>query len=720
MGSITQALRTAQSGLLVNQQTLNVVANNIANVNTEGYSRRNTFNESQVVNGIGVGVRMSEIRRDVDEGLMKSIRIELGELHAMTIKDNFLSRTQDMFGSPDGDSSVAHLLEEFVSSLEILTLSPEKSVNASEVVRRAQDTIFKLQDMSATIQDLRAEADNRLAEKVTEMNAVVQTIDQLNNDIVFNHARGHDVTDLRDQRDNSLDKMAKLIDIRYFLRTDGDVVVFSSGGRTLVDTIPPVISHTAASAVSATTTHSEGDIAGIYVGNAELRNDITNELIGGELKGLVELRDKTLPNLQAQLDELAAKMRDTFNQIHNRGISFPGAQSFDGSKTFVRPTEQTLTFSGNTDTTITLFDSNGDQSASTTMRTLIGGNSSTISNSAAVMQTWLRANGASNATAAVNGSGKFEIALNTTLVNLAFRDETATANGSTLEDATINFDANGDAVTDEIFSGFSNFLGLNDFFIDNLAENTYDSSVLVSSFVTSASTLTFRDSSGTLTGSPLTVPTNTSMTDLATLITNSVTNVSASVITDGAGIRLRISHDTGLSMTVTQAAANTFLTDIGMHLTNTRVASALDVRNDIANQPGKMSRGAVLWDADKGSAGEYFMSRGDNSVVEAIATAFTTGNKFDTAGGLATVTDTFSAYSAIIITMNAQLTDTNEVNGNRQKSLTEALQLKSDSVRGVNLDEEMSNLIVFEQAFNASARVIAVVQRMLEVLEEIL
>jgi flagellar hook-associated protein 1 FlgK len=481
-----------------------------------------------------------------------------------------------------------------------------------------------------------------------------------------------------------------------------------------------VISHTAASAVSATTTHSEGDIAGIYVGNAELRNDITNELIGGELKGLVELRDKTLPNLQAQLDELAAKMRDTFNQIHNRGISFPGAQSFDGSKTFVRPTEQTLTFSGNTDTTITLFDSKGDQSASTTMRTLIGGNSSTISNSAAVMQTWLRANGASNATAAVNGSGKFEIALNTTLVNLAFRDETATANGSTLEDATINFDANGDAVTDEIFSGFSNFLGLNDFFIDNLAENTYDSSVLVSSFVTSASTLTFRDSSGTLTGSPLTVPTNTSMTDLATLITNSVTNVSASVITDGAGIRLRISHDTGLSMTVTQAAANTFLTDIGMHLTNTRVASALDVRNDIANQPGKMSRGAVLWDADKGSAGEYFMSRGDNSVVEAIATAFTTGNKFDTAGGLATVTDTFSAYSAIIITMNAQLTDTNEVNGNRQKSLTEALQLKSDSVRGVNLDEEMSNLIVFEQAFNASARVIAVVQRMLEVLEEIL
>ena len=178
MGSITQALRTAQSGLLVNQQTLNVVANNIANVNTEGYSRRTTFNESQVVNGVGVGVKMSDIRRDVDEGLMKSIRIELGELHAMTIKNNYLGRTQDLFGSPEGDSSIAHLIEEFVSSLETLTLSPEKSVNKSEVIRRAQDTVFKLQDMSNTIQDLRAEADNRLAEKVTEMNKVVHTIDQ--------------------------------------------------------------------------------------------------------------------------------------------------------------------------------------------------------------------------------------------------------------------------------------------------------------------------------------------------------------------------------------------------------------------------------------------------------------------------------------------------------------------------------------------------------------
>ncbi len=88
-------------------------------------------------------------------------------------------------------------------------------------------------------------------------------------------------------------------------------------------------------------------------------------------------------------------------------------------------------------------------------------------------------------------------------------------------------------------------------------------------------------------------------------------------------------------MTVTQASADTFLTDIGMHLADARVASTLTVRTDIANQPSKISTGAVLWDANKGSAGEYFMSRGENSVIEAIASAFTTTNSFDTAGGAA-------------------------------------------------------------------------------------
>lgn len=719
MASITQALRTAQSGLLVNQQTLNVVANNIANVNTPGYSRKVVTAESQVIVGVGAGVSISEISRRVDEGLLKSLRIELGKLNNLTVQKEFYARTQDLFGSPEDNTSLSHIMDSFVLSLESLALFPDTSVQQADVIRRAQDTTQIFQDMSNTIQELRLQADVQITEKVVDMNAIVARIDILNDDIIKNSSARRDVSDLRDQRDIQLDLLSTYIGIRFFFRSDGDVVVFSSGGRTLVDTIPPKVTHTAAATISATSTHSSGNIAGIFVGNVEERNDITDELSEGQLKGLVDLRDNILPSLQSQLDEMVAELRDVINQIHNRGVPFPGSQDYTGSRTFIRPTEQTLAYSGTSDTRVTLFDSAGNQTAQTTVRTLLSGNNSTITNAATVLQTWLRANGAATANVIVNGSGKFNIDLNTTLVNLAFRDETATANGSIHQDATINFDANGDAVTDEVITGFSNFLGLNDFFVNNLADNIYESNVLVSSFTTSASTLTFRDSSGTLTGSPLTVAAALSLKDLATLITNNVTNITASVVPDGAGVRLRISHDQGSSITVTQASANTFLTDIGMHKADTRIASTLNVRADIISQPSKISTGAVQWDANINRAGEYFLSRGENSVVEALAAALTKTNSFDTAGGLPTVQQTFSEFAASIVAENSRLANTNKINGDRQRALTESIQLKSDSSRGVNLDEEMSNLIIFEQAFNASARVIAVVQRMLEALENI-
>ena len=721
MGGLTQALRTARSGLLVNQQTLDVVANNIANVNSEGYSRKIVNTETRVLNGVTSGVQISEITRRVDEGLLKNIRIELAELNKFTVQDDFFARTQDLFGKPGENSSLSHLFENFTSALELLAVSPNRSLEQAEVVRQAQDVTFALQNMSETIQELRQQADVAIADIVTEMNKIVASIDQLNEDIITNGSVGRDVTDLKDQRDQQIDRLSELVDIRFFFRSDDDVVVFTSGGRTLVDTIPPKITHSAASSVSASTTKNEGDFTGIFVDTIVARNDITNDLRGGQLKGLVDLRDDILANMQSQLDEFAAEMRDVFNQIHNRGVSFPGAQSYAGTRTFVRSAEQTITFNGTDDTTVVLFDASGNQTAQTTIRTLNSDVATiSIANLATQLQTFLRANGAATATVAISTTNKLDINLNTPAINLSFRDETATTNGSTLEDAVIAFDANGAGPTDETVNGFSNFFGFNDFFVDNLAENIYESNVLVSTFTVSASALTFRDASGTLTGSPLTVAAGTSLEDLATLITNSVTDVTATIVTDGSGVRLRISHDNGSSMTVTQAAGNTFLTDINLHLADVRVAGTLTVRADIASTPAKLSTGAVLWDADRGAAGEYFMSIGENSVIDALAEAFSASNQFDTAGGLATAKTTFAEFAGKIVSENARLAETNESSIDRQRSLTESLQFKSDSLRGVNLDEELSNLIIFEQAFAAAARVISVIQRMFETLERVI
>jgi len=339
----------------------------------------------------------------------------------------------------------------------------------------------------------------------------------------------------------------------------------------------------------------------------------------------------------------------------------------------------------------------------------------TISEVAATVEDWLQENASSSATATIDTSGKLQINLNTTTYNLAFRDETATANGSTAEDASIGFDSNGDGNIDETISGFSNFFGLNDFFVDTVADNVHETDVLASSFTTTAATLTFRDSTGSL-GS-LAVTTGTSLTDLATNITNNITNVTASVIPDGSGVRLRISHDNGSSMTVTQAASETLLTNMSVHRADVGISQVLSVRSDIQNTPALISTGRPQWDSSRGTSGEYFMSTGDDTVAQQMTSVFTTENAFDQAGGLASVSLKFSNYAAEILANNASLADVNDRTIESQRALTESLQFKSDSNRGVNLDEEMADLIVFEQAFAAAARVMSVIQNMIQALE---
>ncbi len=616
----------------------------------------------------------------------------------------------------------------------------------AEFIRRAQDLIGNLQGMSESIQDQRLQADQSIADVVSQINSATAQIDQLNDDIVSSNTVGRDVTDLRDQRDLELDKLSKLVDIRYFYRTDGDVVVFTSGGRTLVDTVPPVVTHSSAAAMDATSSHAQGQISGIFVGSAIAGNDITNEVREGVLKAKIELRDEILPNLQGQLDELAAKLRDSVNQIHNRSAGFPGAQSMSGTRQFIGDSVQTITLGatdGTEDVKIILFDADGNQSSSTSLNTIMQTNSFTDSNGAVTiggsaqasrgpwsisevashLDGWLKANASATATATLNSESKLEINLNTTSLNLVFRDEVATADGSAAADASIQFDSNGDGVNDETASGFSSFFGLNDFFVDNVTDNLYETNVIDSNYVVGASTLTFHDSTTIGTGdslsgaSSISVAAGTSLEDIAAQITNNVSNVSASVIPDGAGVRLRIIHEKGAAFTITQSSTDTILSDINLHVGDTRIAASIGVRADIAAEPGKITTGMAQFDANLGPSGEYVIGIADDTIAQQLAAAFNTSTTFDRTGGLSSVDHTFAQYSAEILSNNANLSGVNKRSTDTQLSLSEALQFKSDSIRGVNLDEEMANLIVFEQAFSAAARVISVIQDMIETLE---
>jgi len=817
-GSLTLALRTAQSGLLTNQEALNSVSNNIANVNTPGYSRKVVNMEQRVVGGAGAGVQISDVTRKVDEGLLKSLRIEISSLNAYEGRDPYYQRLQELFGKPEDNTSLSHIMTSFNSSIEALALNPANTLEQSEVMRQGKEVALTLNRMSNTIQELRLQTDADISTATDRVSELLDTVLTLNNQLIASSAIKADVTDLRDQRDRSLDELSSLIDIRYYYRSDGDAVVFTEGGRTLIDNGSANVTHLRASAVNATTNHSEGDLNGIYVGTVTAANDITTEIRSGKLKGLLDMRDTVLTDLQSQIDEFSGQLRDAVNSVHNAGAPYPGIQSMSGTRNFIDGTNQTMKLNGTSDVTFALMDASGNQTVATTLDTImadatLGTGAQTshgdwaITEVAATVEDWLQANGVTGATVALTNttSGKLNISLNTTTSYLMIRDEAATANGSTAQDASITFDTNGkgtsltgqdfnftsgsktiaaaagtpfstaqpgmqvtfsgtgsnnatytvasvlgggssitvvETVTTEVgagandtaliafpaggtetVSGFANFFGLNDFYVDDLADNIQDSSILSSTYTLGANTtLNFHNATSGVTASigaaSVSLTAGQTLDQIVAAINGTANvGVTATKVPDGAGFRLRLAEENGVDMVVT--ATGTFATDIGLQNANVRTAGQIKVRDDIVTTPSKISRGALQWDATKGAAGEYLMSTGDDTAAQALARKLSETHQFKEAGGLAALTVNFTSYSTSIIGNAASLSSTNQTQMEYQSSLTVSLQAKSDNFRGVNLDEEMTQLMLFEQAYGAAARIISTVQKMFDALENV-
>ncbi len=741
-GTISLALKTAQSGLMATQTALSTVSQNITNVNTPGYSRKTLHLEERVLAGVGAGVQVAGVERAVDAGLLKDIVRETSDLHTLAIKTDYFQRLETAFGQPAANSSIAHTISSLKSAFDSLAASPQSSLAQSEALRWAENVANQLAEMSATIQELRLQADTELASQTDRANELIIDIADMNDKIIRNDAVGNDVSDLLDRRDQNLIELSSIIDIQYFERSSGEVAVFTKSGTVLVDNDAQPISHRAASAVSATTTHSEGDFTGIYVGLEVTNNDITNDLISGDIKGLVELRDETLYNMQRELDELADKLSTTINQIHNRGVAYPGAQSMNGTRYFIDASQQTMTLGTNDDVRFILFDSSGSQSATVTLDTIMQdaaygtgaqptGGPWTIEEVRSSMEDWLQANAGAQASITFSEggtSGKMQIDLGTANFNFAIRDEgTRNTAGAAHEDASITFNPTGVAgqVTETV-NGFSSFLGLNDVYVDNAVRTTWESKIMDSSFRSSGATLMFYDSdTGIGAGNEiptggLTIFAGSTLQEIADAINASTglnKSFQATVVNEGAGQRLRITNSNGNESYIATASGQSLLSDIGLQESNIGLSTVLKIRPDLLSTPGKFASAQVQYDSTLGASGEYYVSTGDNANITAIASAFNDPIAFEKAGASVVTSSSLENFATQILSRTASTVANNESDQDLQFATVDSLNFKLDSIKGVNLDEEMASLILYEQAYGASARVITVIQDMFDTLE---
>ena len=138
--SLELTLQSAISGMQTSKASLQTISNNIANVNTEGYTRKIIDQKSRVFDGKGYGVEIGAISRQVNQAVLKQLRGEMGSLENIIAKQDYLTQLNSFFGTPADNNSISHKIGDLGAHFNNLAISPEVSANHFLTVNSAEDT----------------------------------------------------------------------------------------------------------------------------------------------------------------------------------------------------------------------------------------------------------------------------------------------------------------------------------------------------------------------------------------------------------------------------------------------------------------------------------------------------------------------------------------------------------------------------------------------------
>lgn len=297
-------MTSATSGMRAAQAQLDIVSRNVSNAGTAGYTRKEVPLQTVIGNGAAFGVTTAEVRRSVSQSLLQELRTGTSSAAALRIAEDYLGRLELAFGAPGDGSSIATTLGNIGDSFRNLASEPNSATLQQQALLRAGNFASAVNALSETIQSFRSDADASIANAVETFNSTLQQIGEVNRSITQLRGLGRSAADLEDRRDALLRTVSELIDIRTFERSSGEIVVTTRSGRELLDAGVSQLSFNPNPVISPDMAYSDGDLSGVLLDGV----DISNELSGGKLRGLLDIRDRTMVDAQERLDELTARV----------------------------------------------------------------------------------------------------------------------------------------------------------------------------------------------------------------------------------------------------------------------------------------------------------------------------------------------------------------------------------------------------------------------------
>jgi flagellar hook-associated protein 1 len=333
---LSQALSAALAGINVTQQSLSVIAGNVANANTPGYVDESVSQvETTAVGQPGVSVDTSGINRNLSTLLQTQLWTETsGGSYADTTAQLY-QQLQQIYGTPGSSSSFDAVYSNFTTALQSLSSNPGTYSAQAQVVGAAQSLTQNLNSMTGTIQQLRTQAEAGISSGVQTANAALQQIAQINQQLVLAPPDSTTAT-LEDQRDQAITQLSQMMNVTVDRGSNDQISVFTSSGQQLVSGVQASqLSFGDTGTLTANSLWSSdptkdgaGTITLTSPNGAQTDLLATNAIQSGQIAAYVQMRDNILPQAQNQLDELANQMSQALSNNTTSGTAVTsGAQS---------------------------------------------------------------------------------------------------------------------------------------------------------------------------------------------------------------------------------------------------------------------------------------------------------------------------------------------------------------------------------------------------------
>jgi len=356
---LSSALASAVSGLRANQAALSITSANVANASTPGYIAESSNQIEVPSGGPGSSVQVTGVTRELDSFIQGQLRTEIGGGGFADQTANILGQLQSLYGTPGGTGTLETAFNNFTSAVQAISTSSTGLSAQTTALAAAQALAQQLNTTSQGIQTLRTNAEQDIGTSVSQANTDLNQIAAINTKLQGLSPTDPSAATLEDQRDNAINDLAKLVDVKVVNTGNNQVSLFTNTGIQLVGaglasqfnfTSPGTLTPT--SLYNTDPTKSGVGTLSISLPNGSSIDVVANNVISsGQIAADLKLRDQTLVQAQTQVDQFAATLASSLSDQTTAGTAVTsGTQSgFDLNVADLQPGNTiNLTYTDNT------------------------------------------------------------------------------------------------------------------------------------------------------------------------------------------------------------------------------------------------------------------------------------------------------------------------------------------------------------------------------------